>query len=284
MNAEGVCGGLVERNGLAMAVEFEPLLRSHHLDSIDRLFADELGERLDKPGLASWRQRRRVELPFEGKAVTLFVKRFENPPGSARRLVKAAGNGARSVAGVEWSWMHRLRRDGIACARPVSLGEEMAGGREARSVLVSAAVAGQSLERWMGKWHALAPGTAREVVMGVARLVSRLHRKGYVHRDLYLSHVFYDDANRVDEGLCLIDLQRIVRPTWRRGRWIVKDLASLHFSAPSECISRTQRLRWLLVYLGIGKLNAAGRRLAYKIVGKAIRIGRRERRHDQRES
>ena len=262
-----------------MAVELEPLLRANHLDSMDRLFADDLGERLDKPGLPPWRQRRRITLQADGKSSTFFVKRFDDPPASARRQVRDAKIGARSVAGVEWSWMHRLRQDGIACARPVALGEVVDRGKEIRSVLVSEAVPGQSLERWMSRWHELGPVKAREMALGVARLVSRFHRKGYIHRDLYLSHVFYDATGRGDEALRLIDLQRVIRPRWRGSRWIVKDLASLNFSAPPECFSRADRLRWLLVYLGTGKLEAAARRLVYRVVGKTMRIRRRERRH-----
>jgi hypothetical protein len=265
----------IERNGLVMAAEFEPLLRAEHLDSIDRLFADDLGEPLGKPGLAPWRQRRRLCLQGDGK-LTFFVKTFDHPPARARKLVRAAQTGARSVAGLEWSWMHRLHRDGIACARAVALGEELAGRREIRSVLVSEAVPGQSLERWMPHWPELHPAKRRETLHGVARLVGKLHRKGYVHRDLYLSHIFYDDSAQGGESVQLIDLQRVIRPRWRRERWIVKDLASLNFSTPQNCLSRTERLRWLLVYLGTRKLTASGRRLAYRVLGKTSRIARRE--------
>ena len=171
--------------------------------------------------------------------------------------------------------MRRFCQDGIACARSVALGEELRGRRERRSVLVSEAAPGQSLERWMARWHEFRPSTAREVSLGVARLVSKLHRKGYVHRDLYLSHIFYDSTCGGDEALRLIDLQRVIRPRWRQARWIVKDLASLNFSAPPQCFSRADRLRWLLVYLGTGKLDATARRLAYQVVGKTMRIRRR---------
>lgn len=265
----------VERNGLVMAAEFEPLLRATHLDSIDRLFADDLGERLDKPGLASWRQRRRLSLNGDG-GPTFFVKTFDHPPFRVRRLIRAAKTGARSVAGTEWSWLQRLRDDGIACPQPVALGEELAGRKEIRSVLMTQAVPGRSLERWMLRWNELDPVTRGEIAGGVARLVSKLHQRGYAHRDLYLSHIFYNHAQHGDESLCLIDLQRVIRPRWRRVRWIVKDLASLNFSSPVDILSRTGRLRWLLVYLGTEKLDAAGRRLAYRVLGKTARIARKE--------
>ena len=265
----------IRRNGLVMAAEFEPMLRAEHLDSMERLFADDLGEPLDKPGLASWRQRRRLRLSGEGGA-TFFIKRFDHPPWSAGKLVRASKTGAQSVAGMEWSWIQNLRSDGIACPRLVALGEERAGGREVRSVLMTEAVPGQSLERWMLRWQELEPAKRDEISQGVARLVAKLHQKGYVHRDLYLSHIFYDHSKHGDESLHLIDLQRVIRPPWRRERWIIKDLASLNYSTPKDCLSRTGRLRWLLVYLGSGKLDAAGRRVVYRVLGKTSRIARRE--------
>ena len=190
--------------------------------------------------------------------------------------MRRAGFGARTVAGVEWKWMHRLCEDGIPCARPVALGEELRGGQELRSVLVTEAVAGESLERWTARWNELEKHKTREVLQGVARLVSRFHQKGYIHRDLYLSHIFYDSDAVGEESLRLIDLQRVLRPRWRKERWIVKDLASLSFSAPRHCFSRTDRLRWLRDYLGAGKLDAAGKRLAYRVIGKTMSIARRE--------
>ena len=119
--------------------------------------------------------------------------------------------------------------------------------------------------------------TIQRLITATAALISRLHRQGYIHRDLYLSHVFYDPSSPMERSLRLIDLQRVIRPRWRFRRWIVKDLASLNFSTPSRLVSRTDRVRWLRRYLGIEKLDASARRLVYRIVGKTQRIAERER-------
>ena len=260
-----------------MAPVFEELLRSSCLDSIDALFAENLGQRLDKPGLASWRQRRRIVLKSDSGQETFYLKRFENPPASARRQVRRSETGANSVAGLEWTWMRRLHKDGIACVVPVALGEEFFGKRELRSALLTQAVPGDALERWMSRWNDLGKEKTAEIWRGVARLVSQLHGNGYVHRDLYLSHIFCDPHAAPEQSLTLIDLQRVLRPRWRKTRWIVKDLAALNYSAPAQCISRTRRLRWLLDYLRIDRLTPAGKRLAYRVIGKTATIARRKR-------
>lgn len=340
--------GLSRRNGVAIVPAFEALLRENHLDSIDTLFSNTIGERLDKPGLPTWRERWRVTLrdpaeppfcegrttppspPFvrggvtppepplcKGRATppnppfarggagsrTFYLKRFTNPPASARREVRRSGTGAKSVAGLEWTWMNRLARDGIPCACPVALAEELRGSREVRSAILTAAVPGDSLEHWAARWTRADHATIRALIGVLAKLVARLHAAGYVHRDLYLSHLFFDPAAPLDDALCLIDLQRMIRPAANPRRWIVKDLAALNYSAPtarddaasfpsptrgdatgpSDLISQADRLRWLKLYLGAVKLDGSARRLAYRVIGKTMRIQSRAARRRLRE-
>jgi hypothetical protein len=188
--------------------------------------------------------------------------------------------------------MNRLARDGVPCARPVALAEELRGLREVRSVIVTEAVRGDSLERWASQWTWADRATVRALIGVLAKLVARLHAGGYVHRDLYLSHIFFDPAAPLTDSLCLIDLQRMIRPTGGLGRWIVKDLAALNYSAsptrgdatgPSDVVSRADRLRWLKLYLGAVKLDGSARRLAYRVIGKTLRIQRRDARRRLRE-
>jgi len=118
--------------------------------------------------------------------------------------------------------------------------------------------------------------TIRRILTVSAPLITRLHRAGLVHRDLYLSHLFFDAAALPQDAFRLIDLQRVFRPRWRLERWIVKDLAALNFSTPSRRVSRADRLRWLRTYLGGSKLDARARRLVYRILGRTQRLHRRE--------
>ena len=133
-------------------------------------------------------------------------------------------------------------------------------------------------------------------------MIGRFHALGYVHRDLYLSHVFFDATAPPPHRLRLIDLQRVLRPVWRKRRWIVKDLAALNYSTPTTMASRTDRLRWLRSYLRVAgqvvlrtpgndrsmhrshegdsrgiRWTGERRALVYRILGKTFQIAR----HDQ---
>ena len=273
-------------NDLMVVPGYERLLRANSLDSLDALFAVVNDDRLSKPGLAAWRERLRLTLSAERQQRVFYLKRFRHPPRSARREVRRSRSGASSVAGVEWTWMHRLARDGVPCVNPVALGEEFRNGRELRSAVLTAAVPGQSLEQWADQWISRDSRddrrTARRLIEPTADIVARLHRSGYIHRDLYLSHIFFDPDAPLKQSLHLIDLQRVIQPAGRRRRWIVKELASLNFSLPGGLISNTDRLRWLTRYFGVRKLNASMRRLFYLIVGKTRWIARHQRRRASR--
>lgn len=232
-------------NDLTVAAADELFLRKHGLTSLEALFAVRGGQQLSKPGLAPWRERLRLELADGAGSRVLYLKRFTDPPGSARRDARRCG--ARSVAGVEWRWLHELAAIGVPTARPVALGEEFRGSRERRSVVLMAAAPGESLERRVTS--AISQAERERLLLATARLVGRLHGAGIVHRDLYLSHLLWQaDGPSADGTLTLIDLQRVCRPTWRLRRWMIKDLAALSYSTPAELVSRSARLRWLIRY------------------------------------
>ncbi|MCH7839656.1 MAG: hypothetical protein IID38_05415 [Planctomycetes bacterium] len=266
----------VSLNDLTVLRGFEPLLQRHHLDTLDALFCAQ-GQRLDKPGLSSWRERLRLSLDDADSPRVFYLKRFRQPPRAAQREVRRSGCRASSMAGLEWNWIARLERDGIPCMAPVAMGEDPSASREQRSAILTAAVPGVSLEMWMDQWGEPERATIRRLTAPLAGLIARLHRRGYVHRDLYLSHVFYDPSQPDDQSLHLIDLQRVMRPSLRWRRWIIKDLAALNFSAPERFVSASDRVRWLRSYLGIVKLDPTARRLVYRVVGKTLAIARHER-------
>lgn len=114
----------------------------------------------------------------------------------------------------------------------------------------------------------------RALIARMVDVAQRLHVEGLYHRDFYLCHFFLRDDPQSPDGfdLVLIDLGRLLSSRW--SRWRVKDLAALLFSADVPGISRTDRLRFYLRYLGKRKLDAPARRLARRILRKAERYRR----------
>jgi heptose I phosphotransferase len=126
------------------------------------------------------------------------------------------------------------------------------------------------------------PVRRRRIVEWLADLTRTMHGAGYHHQDLYLNHVLVGPrvsaggGDTLDVDLRLIDLGRVRcrKPLGRR--WVLKDLAQLHYSSARG--SRTERLRFYVRYLG-RSLNTMDRRFIRAIAAKSAAIDRHTRRH-----
>ncbi len=218
--------------------DLRDLMRQEGLDSVAGAFACD-GVDLDKPNLGE-RRRTRLELrDHDGRAHVLFLKRYGRcGAGQMLRALWTHGR-FRGAAMIEHDNILAARQAGATEIEVLAAGQEPACCGRRRSYLVMSAVAGEALERCdIAFWARLSEGAAAADFVGeLAGLVSRLHGAGYVHRDLYTSHVFVD-ARGGRLSLGLIDLARAFRPRWRRFRWRVKDLAQLRYSLPETWASQ----------------------------------------------
>jgi len=102
----------------------------------------------------------------------------------------------------------------------------------------------------------------------VATIAGRFHRAGFNHRDLYCCHFFIREIADGDFEVRMIDLQRVQHRTRGRRRWIVKDLAQLHYSTPRERVSCSRRLAFFKQYLGVDRLRPQDKRLIRSVLRK----------------
>ncbi|MBP7935134.1 MAG: hypothetical protein KA354_10850 [Phycisphaerae bacterium] len=268
---------------------YDQLAARHGLTDLAAVFAWQDGDRLDKATLESWRQRWRIRLSDVGPSAVpgvLFLKRFDHPPLRHQFERWRQGHWLASTGGTEWGNARALAAAGVSAATAVGYGQLMAGPWERRSFVVLAEVRGDSLERWLPR-H-LAPAAfetdhqrRRTLSDQLACFVARFHRAGFVHRDLYLCHIFFDAQAEAEPGgdgrprFTLIDLQRVFRPKWRFRRWVIKDLAALSFSVPSDRVGPFERLRFLCRYARACPRFGTARELAGPVAAKVARMARR---------
>jgi tRNA A-37 threonylcarbamoyl transferase component Bud32 len=241
------------------------------LDSFDALMNAPGEAVLHKPRLAAWRQR--VVLRVGDRR--LYLKRYNRPPWHEQVPLRLRGFGA--TAEVEWHWLRQLPGLGLPGPLPVAYGCRRRAGFERQSLLLTDAVPGTSLERWVPDQldGRLADRVFRtRLAADLAGLVARLHASRLVHRDLYLSHVFIAEDADGSPRLFLIDLQRVIRPRLRWRRWMIKDLAALEYSTPAAAASSADRLRFWLRYRGSERLSPRDKSFIRAIARKARRIAR----------
>jgi heptose I phosphotransferase len=273
----------LDEGRLIVAAPFLATLKSAGLDSFERVMAFTGGEtKRDFPG------RRTVRLEArEANGVTrgFYLKRYQ--PGylsAGRRWLRRLGwPSAQDEAMREWNGLQRISALGLRIPVPVAFGQQRSGGVVSHSFLITAEVAG-GLE---GDRHlrSLPRKERGPFLKRVAALTRTLHGSGWVHKDLYLSHVLVapsaTDPGAAGAQLVLIDLQRVMKPCCWLERWRVKDLSALAYSALKSGAGPRELLAAFLVYQGTPRLEPEGRRLVRQVLKRVAWLKTRTPRHDK---
>jgi tRNA A-37 threonylcarbamoyl transferase component Bud32 len=259
-------------------------IAEHALDSVDGAFAYRSGEDLDKPGLGHRRRTRLQVRDEENRTWELYLKRYGKASLWTRLKRLVSFRRGFCEAEHEFETVRQLRQAGVPTMRQICWDAEYDLLGVVRSFLIVTAVPGEALER-CGEDFLQAniknPKVLEAFTDELVYVVRRLHESGFVHRDLYASHLFLHDR----EGqirIFLIDLARAFRPRWRRFRWRVKDLAQLKFSMPWIWVTLYWD-RFLWRYLDLPEIEQV-RRWDRAIARKVARMEKRHwRKHRQRE-
>lgn len=244
-------------------------------------------QELSKPGL-NGRQRWRWQVDSQPPR-TIYVKRYFRT--SLREQVDRIQHQRMRHGRAWWEFetSRRLAEAQIPAVRVIGVIEQMRGPYERRSAVLFEEAPGEPLDRaWARLRENAAPATRgparRELAIRLGRLICAFHQTGCCHRDLYLCHIFadIDPAAAKPPRLAIIDLARVHRPVVRRMRWVLKDLSQLDASARQIGATRSDRLRFLLAYLGLESGAPRARWYARRVIQRSNRILRRIARRERR--
>jgi len=249
------------------------------LTSIDAVFCFAAATNLTKDNLAGFRSRGQFDI--KSPPATLFLKRYDRPPVLVQlRNWLAIGRHA-SMSSLDFGPAEELAEAGINTPKTISFGWQWDGLFEKRSFCITEKIPNaESLERKLPHCFT-GPATAeklklrRDFIVRLAEFVKKFHQTNYRHRDLYFSHIFYDNNGR----FYLIDLARCFKPRWFAERFRIKDIAQIFYSAPAAHFSRTDRLRFYFALTGRRKLAAGDKVFIRKIKNKAKRMARHDIKH-----
>lgn len=169
----------------------------------------------------------------------------------------------------EYRALRRFRALGIDCPTVAAVAlRSVPGGRQ--GVLVTTALdQHEPLDALIAR-HGGRPPDA--VSRAVADFLRRMHGRRLFHGNLYPKHLYVHAAvargGTVDDPVSVIDLEDARRVPWARYA-VVRDLEKLNRYA--EGVSAFRRLRFLLRYLGVRRLNRRQRRLLDAIVARGRR-------------
>jgi tRNA A-37 threonylcarbamoyl transferase component Bud32 len=211
---------------------------------------------------------------LEGPRSVFFLKRHRDLPFRERFWPFCTTTS--SPARVEWDNHLIMRRAGFDVPDPVAMGETRSNfSVPSESFLVTREVPGPSLDQVLEKGRPWAKDMSQHqltlaAVRDLSGLVRRLHSSGFIHRDLYFAHLIVKQDPRWGRPY-LVDLQRVEQRFPPRHRWLVKDLSALAFSAPVH-VSQSDKLRFLLQYLGKARVDPLVRRWIKEIEARLLRM------------
>ncbi len=252
-----------------------PQLAAMGLTSLDSVFAFDRCQDVNAKGLAAHRSRTCFTLP---DGVTVYLKRYTRTP-ILRQLANWLDHRRRGCTALyDGHRTKELDAAGVSVPQTIAWGYEWDGLFEKRSFIMIREIAdAHSLEErlpdFMGDFSAAAAQRRKAFIAQVAEFVRRFHATGCRHRDLYLCHIFLDTRGT----LHLIDLHRVFKPLLLGGRFRLKDLTQLYYSAPGCAVSRADRLRFYLHYRSKKRLTLFDKWFISRIKSKAAQIAARDR-------
>lgn len=155
-------------------------------------------------------------------------------------------------ARMELSAVERMHTLGVPTLSVRAFGMSGVTPASSRSFLITDELAPTTdLEVLTLNWRKSPPSIAfkNTLIDELARVVGAMHRGGVSHRDCYLCHfLLHTGEPHAPIKLSVIDLHRAQVRREVAGRWLIKDLAALAFSAAHIGLIRRDYLRFLRVY------------------------------------
>ncbi|HLF86630.1 MAG TPA: glycosyltransferase, partial [Nitrospiria bacterium] len=248
-----------------------PILKKNHLLSYDQIMTYHNGITLKQ---IRARTIKRLMLKNEkGKECLFYLKRHCSS-FSFSSIAKRCSDFSEGHR--EWNSILAFHDVGLPTMVPVAMGEGGAWFSQESFLMTEALDGYEPLEKWIPSTlirypEKERPQIKRELIREVALLARKMHQAGFYHRDYYLTHILLKEISRKFD-LKIIDLQRVIRYPWFKGRWKIKDLASLNYSAPQEIFTGRDRLLFYKFYEGGRRLEEVDLRIIKMIQKKTERI------------
>jgi UDP-glucose:(heptosyl)LPS alpha-1,3-glucosyltransferase len=264
-------------HGMVFNKAFLPLLEREKLASFTALLE---GDRAEAIEYNLGRRIFRFELPEASATRGFYLKPSHAPVSALDRCRRLVGLPTVADGMKEWNSIVALHRRGLPVVTPVAAGQRTTRSGKESFVMTLALDDYLPLDRYLAMRFQPPLGAEqlkrKRILIGkVAAITRHLHWAGFNHRDFYLNHLFVRPS---DGDLKIIDLQRVDhRKHWRR-RWLIKDLAALHYSSLPLPLSNQDRLRFYAVYSALAENRRLRRRFLRSVLLKSRSIAR----HDAR--
>jgi len=273
MNTDGLNINYLSRNSMYNA-SFADIVREHNLLDADRVMNLRKGE-VVKQAIAE-RSTVRLILELGAEKLPVYIKRHFRMPLPKLLFMMLTGSRPRTAV-EEFNNIVFFHRAGIPTVVPIAAGLQRQGLFQTQSFLITRALEGSIRLDHLLRDRTLSFTEKKSIIERLALLVRSMHSRGFNHRDLYLCHLLRDAAG----NLFVVDLHRLDRRRQVPERWKVKDIAALNYSSRSPQVTRTDRLRFLKIYLGCDHFSGQQRSFARKVLKKTQKMIQHNRKRER---
>lgn len=169
-----------------------------------------------------------------------------------KEIVKNLLQGKLPIIGAnnEYEAIKRLPQLGVETMTLAAYGSQGCNPAALRSFVVTEELSNTvSLEDLCQAWLTQPPSPVFKwkLIDAVAKIAKALHENGVNHRDFYICHFLLRQYS-TGFHLYLIDLHRVQIRTKTPARWVLKDIAGLHFSSMGIGLTQRDQLRFIRSY------------------------------------
>ena len=252
--------------GMVFNKDFEVFVQQNNLLDFDTVMTFKDGE-VVKHAVPE-RKTEKFFLKEDDTSLHVYLKRHY-PQSFPKVLFQAMKLSRSETAFDEFHYIVDFHTADLPTMIPIAAGVRRVGLFGKESFLVTKAIEGcVRLDHFFSPGSRVSRRQRRAVLKKVALMVKKMHDAGFNHRDLYLCHILFDNVKE----LFFVDLHRVEKRKQVPDRWKVKDIAALHYSAPKETISRSDRLFFLKTYFEAERLSGEERRFAIKVLKKTKKM------------
>lgn len=260
---------------------YTALLKSYDLDSMPGVLRSELGDDISTDRTQDKNVVKRIEIDYQGQSRVFYLKLYRNY--LFEKIWARAFRGAlvgRSMVRAEYENLEKLAECGLRVPRLVAFGDHrFAGGVIHAFIITEEIPQAMGVDYLAHEWFSkqtteVCRQKKAELIHEVARAVRQMHECGFEHHDLFLRNMMISGSDM--SQLYIMDAPRgYFWPKFIIRKRRAFDLATMD-AAASGCFSRTQRMRFMHLYLGCNRLSDQDKQLVWQVLQRSEPIRERQ--------
>ena len=251
--------------------DYRKLLKAVDLGTIQGVLLSKLGDVISTDRKQEKNVVKRIEITYEGKPRVFYLKLYWNY--LFEKIWGRAFRGSlvgRSMVRAEYENLEKLAGWGFRVPQLVAWGDHRFAGGVIHAFIITEEIP-QAIgvdylaHEWFGQQtRAVRDKKKTELIQQIARSVRRMHDHGFEHHDLFLRNLMV--SGRDMSNLYIMDAPRAyIWPQFIMRKRRAIDLATLD-AAAIQVFTRSQRLRFMHIYLGRDRLTDSDKQLVRQVL------------------